>query len=138
MKPDLNTESRTGSVSSRGCGRPGVIRAMDTGTVEANAQSMMQVMLRSPSTKILLVLRSGWQRGKPSTGLANASNAGYHSLQEMAYGGIVQPVFATVNLSTNLNKIFPSTNCRTSALDVSKSLRIGIGVKKTLCCSLSS
>lgn len=35
------------------------------GTVEENAQSMIQVILKSSSTKILLVLRSGFQRGNP-------------------------------------------------------------------------
>ncbi len=53
-------ESSSESVSSRGCGRPGVIRDVDIGTVEANAQSIIQVILRSSSTKILLVLRSEW------------------------------------------------------------------------------
>ncbi|KAJ5863157.1 hypothetical protein N7455_007225 [Penicillium solitum] len=56
-------KSRDGGL--REWGSPGQTSSIDFGTDEAQAQSIMQVTFRSSSTNKLLVLRSGWNNGKP-------------------------------------------------------------------------
>lgn len=45
MKPSIKGIYNSELISSQYCGNPGVVKSIDLGMDEANAQSMIQVML---------------------------------------------------------------------------------------------